>query len=152
MTGPNRFIAEVRGGVELFFNRGTDVADGWWWGSDEDPWQRGPFASSEEALADARRGAEQFKLVRWDDAELKRPGKRPLPPCGHIVIGDTGGKLWVKTGERPARAGSSERTAFHKVWREMVESGELVPTGEMRPDSKGVPQPVYVLREFGTRN
>jgi hypothetical protein len=81
----------------------TVEPDGWWWGSDDNPLQVGPFASSEEALADARRGAERFKLVRWNEAELRRPD-RPLPPRGHIIVIDTSGKLWARTGERFARA------------------------------------------------
>jgi hypothetical protein len=32
-------------------------------------------------------------------------------------------------------------------WELMVDEGLLVPTGEMRPDSKGKLQPVYVLSE-----
>lgn len=100
----NRFIIEVCGGVVLFFNRMTEVDDGWWWGSDADPLQHGPFASSEAAVADASHDMGKFKLVRWDDAELKGPG-RPLRPAGHIVLIDTAGRLFVKTGERPAREG-----------------------------------------------
>jgi hypothetical protein len=141
MSRANRYIAEVRGGLALFFNCTIDVEDGWWWGSDEDPWQWGPFASCEEALADARRGAERFKLVRWHAAErklvetdleeadveallqghvspatrtaaakalrkLRRPD-RPLPPRGHLIVIDTGGKVVVKTGERRARGSRS---------------------------------------------
>jgi hypothetical protein len=99
---PNRFIVEVRGGIVLFFNRVTELADGWWWGSDADPLQQGPFASSQAAVADACRGDERFKLVRWDRAALARDD-RALRPTGHVVLIDTGGTLWAKTGERPAR-------------------------------------------------
>jgi hypothetical protein len=42
----------------------------------------------------------------------------------------------------------SHRAAIRKIFHEMVESGELVPTGEMRPDRNGVLRPVYVLRAF----
>jgi hypothetical protein len=105
---PNRFIVEVRDGIVPFFNRTTDVAHGWWWGSDAGPLQRRPFASADEALVDARRGAERFKLVCWDAAELRRPD-RPLPPRGRIVVIDTGGKLLVKSDERPARGGWTPR-------------------------------------------
>jgi hypothetical protein len=108
MKKPNRIIVEVRGGIVLFFNRMTEVGDGWWWGPDTNPLQQGPFASSEEALADARRGAEDLKLVRWDDAAIKNDEPDP-PPTGHIVLIDTGGRLLVKTGERPAREGWSPR-------------------------------------------
>jgi len=103
MSDLNRFIVEVRDGVALFFNHTPGVEDGWWWGDDDDPWQFGPFASADEALADARRGAEPFRIVRWDAAELAGPD-RPLPPRGHIVVIDTFGKLWVRTGE-PAPGG-----------------------------------------------
>jgi hypothetical protein len=95
-------VAEVRNGVELFFNRTTHAADGWWWGSDEDPLQVGPFARAAEALEDARRGAERFKIVTWDETEL-RDGPDHFPATGHIIVIDTGGRLWTKTGERPAR-------------------------------------------------
>src|SRR5262245_28538073 len=96
----NRFVVEVQGGVVLFFNQATTAADGLWWGSDEDPLQHGPFASSEEALASACRGVENFKLERWDKAEL-RDGPDHYDPYGHIIVVDTGGRLWVKI-ERPA--------------------------------------------------
>src|SRR5262245_20258846 len=100
----NRFIVEVRGGVVLFFNRMTEVSDGWWWGSDADALQHGPFASSQEAVADAGRNTGKFKLVCWNKAALKRDD-RELRPTGHIVLVDTDGRLLVKTGERPAREG-----------------------------------------------
>jgi len=95
---PNRFVIEVRHGVALFFNRPANVEDGWWWGDDADPFQWGPFESWLEALADACHGGAQFKLVRWNRAELWGPD-RPLPPTGYVVVVDTGGKLWVKSGE-----------------------------------------------------
>ena len=98
----NRFVVEVHGGVVLFFNRMTEAGDGWWWGSDADSVQHGPFASSQEAVTDASRDMGRFKLVRWDRAALKRDD-RPLRPRGHIVLIDTDGRLLVKTGERPAR-------------------------------------------------
>jgi len=105
----NRFVVEVQNGTVLFLNRATPAADGWWWGSDADPLQRGPFASSEEAVVDARRDLDGgFKLVRWDSAELQGED-RPLPPRGHIVVVDTGGRLWVRTGERPVRDGWAPR-------------------------------------------
>jgi hypothetical protein len=102
MKRSNRFVVEVRAGVALFFNRLADVEDGWWWGSDADPLQVGPFESCELALADARRGAENFKVFRWDAAGLGEPD-RPFRPHGHVVVIDTDGRLWVKPGERPAR-------------------------------------------------
>lgn len=37
---------------------------------------------------------------------------------------------------------------FRATFREMVEEGVLVPTGEYRPDRKGVLQPVYTLATF----
>jgi hypothetical protein len=97
---PNRFIVEVRGGVFLFLNRMTGGADGWWWGSDAEPVQVGPFVSSEEALADASRDMGQFEVRRWDWAELRAPD-RPLPSHGCIIVIDTGGNLWCKHGESP---------------------------------------------------
>jgi hypothetical protein len=36
------------------------------------------------------------------------------------------------------------RTALHLL----IEAGLVVPTGEMRPDSNGVPRPVYVAAKF----
>jgi len=104
----NRFIVEVCGGLVLFFNRATKVDDGWWWGSDADPLQQGPFASSREAVADAGRSMGKFKLVRWDVAALKR-NDRELRPTGHIIVIDTDGRLFVKTGERPAHEGWTPR-------------------------------------------
>jgi hypothetical protein len=38
----------------------------------------------------------------------------------------------------------SQSVAFRATWQEMVESGELVPSGQMRPDGNGRLQPVYV--------
>ena len=96
----NRFILEVRAGVVLFFNCTTEVADGWWWGSDADPLQHGPFASSQEALADACRDDDRFEVMHWDAAEMQRD-EHELRPTGHIVVIDTVGRLWIKTGEDP---------------------------------------------------
>jgi hypothetical protein len=98
----NRFVVEVRGGVVLFFNRTTELDDGWWWGFNARPLQHGPFASSDEAVADASREMGRFKLVRWDDATIWRKNHEELRPTGHIVVIDTNGALFVKTGERPA--------------------------------------------------
>jgi hypothetical protein len=108
MNRLNRFVGEVRGGVALFFNLAIDAGDGWWWGSDADLFQVGPFESLEQALADASRDMGEFKVVRWDAAELQQPD-RPLPPRGHIVVVDTGSKLWVKTGELPPAGWSSRQ-------------------------------------------
>jgi hypothetical protein len=48
----------------------------------------------------------KFKLVRLDNAVIR--SNKPYPPStGHIVVIDTGGRLLVKTGERPAREGWS---------------------------------------------
>ena len=106
---PNRFVVQVRNGVVLFFNRTTEVEDGWWWGSDADPLQQGPFASSHEAVANARRDDKRFKLVCWDRAALARDD-RELRPTGHVVLIDTSGRLWAKTGEHPAREGWKDQT------------------------------------------
>jgi len=35
----------------------------------------------------------------------------------------------------------SQSAAFRATWQEMVESGELVPSGQMRPDRNGRLQP-----------
>jgi hypothetical protein len=94
----NRFILEVRGGIVLYLNRTAGVADGWWWGADTDALQHGPFASSQEALADARRDDACFRIVHWDKAVIKRD-EPELRPTGHIVVVDTAGTLWVRTGE-----------------------------------------------------
>jgi len=102
---PNRFVVEVKNGTFLFLNIAASVPDGWWWGVDDSCLQHGPFASSEEAVADIRRDRDfaRFKLVRWDDTTLARePDDRSVPPRGHIVVVDTGGHLCVKTGEPPA--------------------------------------------------
>jgi hypothetical protein len=98
---PNRFVVEVQGGIVLFFNRATEVADGWWWGSDADPLQQGPFASSEEAVADARPDGDKLELVTW--SHRNNWGENELRPTGHVVLIDTRGRLLVRTGERPAR-------------------------------------------------
>ena len=37
--------------------------------------------------------------------------------------------------------------SIRSEWELMVDEGLLVPTGDMRPDSKGELQPVYVLSE-----
>jgi hypothetical protein len=141
---PNRFVVEVRGGVILFLNRTTEVNDGWWWGSDADPLQHGPFKTSDAALADASRDIGRFKLVRWNMAALKRDDPE-LRPTGHVVVVDTAGRLLVKTGEPSA-------AEFRATFQEMVDSGEIVPSGEMRPDRSGKLQPVYVLRRFATKH
>ena len=96
----NRFVVEVLDGV--FFNRVAGMADGWWWGSEEEPLQHGPFASSQEALADAQCDAESFKLVIWNHANGW--GEDELSPTGHLIVIDTNGRLLVKAGEHPVRA------------------------------------------------
>jgi hypothetical protein len=141
---PNRFIVEVRGGITLFLNRKAEVGDGWWWGSDADPLQHGPFKTSDAALADASRDMRKFKVVRWDMAALTHDDLE-LRPTGHIVFIDTGGRLVVKNGEPSA-------AEFQANWQALIDSGEIVPSGEMRPDRSGKLQPVYVLRKFATRH
>jgi hypothetical protein len=37
---------------------------------------------------------------------------------------------------------------FRTAWQDMIKDGTLLPTGDYRPDRKGVMQPVYVLAEF----
>jgi hypothetical protein len=104
MKNPSRSILEVRRGVILFSNRTTELEDGWWWGSDAGagPSCHGPFATSDEAVADASRDMGKFKLIRLDAIR----SNEPYPPStGHIIVIDTGGRLLVKTGERPAREG-----------------------------------------------
>src|SRR5262245_36559601 len=97
----NRFVLEVQNGTVLFFNRATTAADGWWWGSDADPVQHGPFASSQEAVADARRDGDELELVTW--SHHNNWGEDELRPTGHVVLIDTRGRLLVRTRERPAR-------------------------------------------------
>jgi hypothetical protein len=46
----------------------------------------------------------KFKLVRYNTAAI-RSGKPYPPSTGRIIIVDTGGRLLVMTGERPAREG-----------------------------------------------
>jgi hypothetical protein len=99
----NRVEAEVRNGVALVLNEATGQEDGWWWGSDSDALIWGPFESLELALADARRGAEDFKLVTWTLAN-DWAGDDDLPATRHVIVVDTDGKLIVKTGERPVAA------------------------------------------------
>jgi hypothetical protein len=36
--------------------------------------------------------------------------------------------------------------------RSLIDAGLVVPTGEMRPDSNGVPRPVYVAAKFIARH
>jgi len=52
------------------------------------------------ALADACRDDDRFKVMRWDAAEMQRD-EHELHPTGHIVVIDTAGRLWVRTGEDP---------------------------------------------------
>jgi hypothetical protein len=59
----------------------------------------GPFTTSGEAVADASRD-----MVRYNTAAI-RSGKPYPPSTGRIIIVDTGGRLLVVTGERPAREG-----------------------------------------------
>jgi hypothetical protein len=94
----NRFVIEVRNGMVLFLNQTTDADDGWWWGSDEDPLLEGPFASSTDAVVDARRGS-KFKVTYVDKEFIATT--QELPANGHVVVFDTKGMLLVKTGERP---------------------------------------------------
>ena len=103
-TKSNRFVLEVRRGVILYLNETADVDDGWWWGSDTDALQNGPFASSADALADARQGGE-FKVMHMNHKKFVELDD--LPADGHVIVVDTAGALLVRTGERPATAGWS---------------------------------------------
>jgi len=139
----NRFVVEVRGGVLLFFNCTTELDDGWWWGFNASPPQHGPFANSDEAVADASCEMGRFKLVRWDDATIRRKNHEELRPTGHIVVIDTDGALFVKTGERPACEG--DKTPTEQLIGELEAEGIVVRSGEMRPNGRGELKPVYVL-------
>jgi hypothetical protein len=103
-TNINRFVVEVRGGVVLYLNQATDKADGWWWGNDSKPLIWGSFESLELALADASRGAEDFKVVSWtvENGEIKCDD---VSVIRHIVVIDTRSRLITLVGERPARDG-----------------------------------------------
>jgi|AmaraimetFIIA100_FD_contig_31_58292579_length_333_multi_6_in_0_out_0_1 hypothetical protein len=39
-----------------------------------------------------------------------------------------------------------------EAWQSLIDDGTIVPSGEMRPDRDGVLRPVYVHREFATKN
>jgi hypothetical protein len=97
----SRTVFEVRHGIALVINRAVRSDDGWWWGNAEE--QNGPFASSDEAVADASRDMGKFKLLRWDIAAIR--SNKLFPLSGHIVVFDTGGRLLVTKGDRPAREG-----------------------------------------------
>jgi hypothetical protein len=41
-----------------------------------------------------------------------------------------------------------QRADVRTALQSLIDAGLVVPTGEMRPDSKGVPRPVYVATKF----
>jgi hypothetical protein len=41
-----------------------------------------------------------------------------------------------------------QRADVHTALHALIDAGLVVPTGEMRPDSNGVPRPVYVAVKF----
>jgi len=102
MSDQNLYVLEVRNGTILYLNERTPAADGWHWGTD-DAFVRGPFASSELALADARRHCDQeLKLLILNEANILDDATEDPPPSGHIIVVDTGSCLWVKKGETPS--------------------------------------------------
>lgn len=48
IASDEKWIFEVRGGVHLIFGERTDLADGWWFSTNSEPF--GPFATDQEAL------------------------------------------------------------------------------------------------------
>jgi hypothetical protein len=101
MTDQNLWVLEVRRGVILYHNQPSRARDGWHWGPDGHPFAGGPFASYDLAVADARRAVGHimdFRLLVLD-------GVAEIPAGGHIIVINTRGRLWIKTGEKPARGG-----------------------------------------------
>jgi hypothetical protein len=97
-TTMNMYVLEIRDGIELFFNRRTVERDGWYWGPDNEPMLHGPYQSSEAAAEDARTTSERPVKVVTVTSAYDELG---LDEEVGIIIVDTGGRVWVKTGEAP---------------------------------------------------
>jgi hypothetical protein len=48
IASDEKWVFEVRGGVFLIFGERTDLADGWWFSTNSEPF--GPFETDQEAL------------------------------------------------------------------------------------------------------
>lgn len=75
-----KWIFEVRGGVLLVFGERTDLADGWWFSTNDEP--VGPFATGQaafDAAADASDEAAELKIVESPTPAL------PVTDPGEIV-------------------------------------------------------------------
>jgi hypothetical protein len=53
---------------------------------------------------------------------------------------------------KPPKRLSKRQVEFRAALQTLIDRGEVVPTGEMRPDSNDELQPVYALRQFVTRH
>jgi hypothetical protein len=96
------FVHEIRDGIELFFNRSTTLPDGWWWGPDDKPFLHGPFVSSQAAVDDAIAKIKPPVKV-WTMTKANLDDDPPSFDGTWLTVIDTGGKIWVRTGE--VRAG-----------------------------------------------
>ena len=75
-----KWIFEVRGGVLLVFGERTDLADGWWFSTNDEP--VGPFTTGQaafDAAADASDEAAELKIVESPTPAL------PVTDPGEIV-------------------------------------------------------------------
>ena len=99
MADSNLYVMEIRAGVILYLNEKTRAKDGWWWG-DGEKFVRGPFASYELAIADARQHHDKaLRLIVWNKNNYGASGEPS--PRGNLIVIDTEGALWVRSSEPP---------------------------------------------------
>lgn len=101
----DKWVLEIRNGVELYFNQRASRADGWYWGLDEEPYFRGPFESREAALDDATLTSDEPIKVNRIDADTIEADDHTN---GYTTINvvNTDGQIFVCTakGETPVTA------------------------------------------------
>ena len=74
IASDEKWIFEVRGGVLLVFGERTDLADGWWFSTNDEPF--GPF-DTDQAARDAAAAASD------ETAETQHRGEPQPRPASH---------------------------------------------------------------------
>jgi hypothetical protein len=141
MADSNLYVSEVRGGIILFFNQETEVADGWWWGTTDEVFVAGPFESSELAVEDARRHSDKpLNLIRWTEDNFLTADKPS--PSGNLIVIDTGGYIWATNHD--------DKNDVREILAELEAEGLIRRRFRRNPET-GEMEPVYIITKKGKR-